>query len=63
MTLIVSDIKLKEGFLTDVHELAIFIFCMIGCGVSCWQLGKAHGIQETVVYLVDEGMLEVDEDE
>jgi len=49
--------------LTDVHELAIFIFCMIGCGVSCWQLGKAHGIQETVVYLVDEGMLEVDEDE
>lgn len=44
--------------------IAIFVFCMIGSGVSCYNLGKSLGINSTVQYLIDEGYLEVeDEDE
>ena len=44
-------------------ELAIFVFCLIGCGISCHRLGKQEGIETTIEHLVDQGMLEVDLDE
>jgi hypothetical protein len=47
---------------TSVAEFAIFIFCMIGCGISSWQLGKTTGVEATVQYMIDTGVLEVEED-
>lgn len=44
--------------------LAIFVFCLIGCGVHSYSLGKTHGIASTVEYLIEQGVLqEVDEEE
>jgi len=42
-------------------EIAIFIFCLIGCGLSCYNLGKQEGIETTIEHLVDEGLLKVEE--
>ena len=44
-------------------EIAIFIFCLIGCGGHCYHLGKQEGIEITIEHLVDQGMLEVDSEE
>tara|TARA_B110000977_G_scaffold138655_1_gene176084 strand:- start:496 stop:666 length:171 start_codon:yes stop_codon:yes gene_type:complete len=43
-------------------ELAIFVFCLIGCGVSCHAVGKQEGIAAAIEHLVDNGMLEIDEE-
>ena len=43
-------------------EGARFIFCLIGCGLTCHALGKQEGIETTIEHLVDHGMLEVDEE-
>ena len=40
----------------------IFAFCMIGCAGQAYYLGRRVGIQATVDYLVDQGVLEVDEE-
>ena len=42
-------------------NVVIFIFCLVGCGVHCWRLGKLEGIEGTVQYFIDEGYLEVEE--
>jgi len=47
---------------TSVLEFAIFIFCMIGCGIQCWHLGKGVGIEHTVQYMIDQGVLELEDD-
>lgn len=47
---------------TSIVEFAIFIFCMIGCGLQCWHLGKSVGIEATVQYMIDQGVLELEED-
>jgi hypothetical protein len=43
-----------------VMEIAIFIFCLIGCGMTSYHLGRQEGIETTIEHLVDHGMLEVD---
>jgi hypothetical protein len=47
---------------TSVAEFAIFLFCMIGCGIQCWHLGKTTGVEAAVQYMIDTGVLEVEED-
>ncbi len=42
-------------------ELAIFVFCLLGCGLTCHALGKKEGIELTIEHLVDQGLLELDE--
>ena len=44
-------------------EIAIFIFCLIGCGMTSYNLGKQEGIETTIEHLVDQGMLEVESEE
>jgi len=46
-----------------VMEIAIFIFCLIGCGLTSYSLGKQEGIETTIEHLVDQGMLEVESEE
>ena len=43
-------------------KLAVLMFCMIGCGMSCHALGKQEGIESTIEHLVDEGLLQIDEE-
>jgi len=43
-------------------EYAIFVFCVIGCGLTCHALGKQEGIETTIEHLVDNGLLELDEE-
>ena len=43
-------------------EGTIFVFCLIGCGLTCHALGKQEGIETTIEHLVDNGMLELDEE-
>jgi hypothetical protein len=42
-------------------EYAVFMFCLIGCGLTSHALGKQEGIETTIEHLVDQGMLELDE--
>jgi hypothetical protein len=44
-------------------QLAVFVFCLLGCGVHCWSLGRQEGVQGTIKYLVDNGLLEVEPEE
>ena len=43
-------------------EMSIFVFCLIGCGLTCHHIGKKEGIESTIEHLVDQGMLELDEE-
>ena len=43
-------------------EYAVFMFCLIGCGLTCHALGKQEGIECTIEHLVDNGMIELDEE-
>lgn len=39
----------------------IFAFCMLGCAGQAYYLGRRVGIEATVQYLIDAGVIEVDE--
>lgn len=50
--------------MVSVQALAIFVFCLIGCGITSWRLGRHEGITHTVQHFIDIGVLRiVDEDE
>ena len=40
----------------------IFAVCMFGCAGVSWHLGRRVGIENAVSYLVDQGVLDVEED-
>jgi len=39
----------------------IFAFCMAGCAGHAYYLGRRVGIQATVEFLIDQGVIEVDD--
>lgn len=43
--------------------LIIFTICLAGCGQTAFHLGRREGIENTVQYLIDTGVLEVDDEE
>jgi hypothetical protein len=47
----------------DIQVLAIFVFSMLGCGISCYAIGKKEGIQATITHLVSVGLLTLDDSE
>ena len=50
--------------MVDTPTIIIFIFCLVGCAVSSWFLGKHRGISDAVNYLAQQCMIIVeDEDE
>ena len=40
----------------------IFALCLGGCAQTAFHLGRREGIESTVQYLVDTGVLEVDDE-
>jgi hypothetical protein len=47
---------------TTVAGFIVFVICLIGCASTSWHLGRSVGIKGTVNYLVERGLLEVDDD-
>lgn len=39
----------------------IFAFCMAGCAGHAFYLGRRTGIEATVEYLIDKGVIEVED--
>lgn len=42
--------------------IIVFSICMFGCALTAFHLGRREGIESTVQYLVDVGVLEVDDE-
>ena len=45
----------------ETIEFAIWIFCMLGLGITSYRLGHTAGMEDMVQHLVDEGILKVGE--
>jgi hypothetical protein len=43
-------------------EFLIFSFCLAGCAGQSYYLGRKMGIESTVQYFIDQGVLEVDDE-
>lgn len=41
----------------DIYMVAIILFSVLGCGISCYHLGHKIGIHDSVTYLIDNGFL------
>mgnify|MGYP001246193094 FL=1 len=48
---------------TTMMEAAIFLFCLLGCGLTCHELGKQEGIETTIETLIDKGLLQTANEE
>lgn len=46
---------------TTPIDVFIFVFCLIGCGLTSYYLGHRAGVEGTVEYLIDTGVLTVEE--
>lgn len=47
----------------EVQVLAIFVFTLLGCGISSFLIGRKEGIRNTIDHLVEVGLLELDDKE
>lgn len=47
---------------TSIASLAIFAFCLVGCGLTSFFIGRQDGIESTVEYLIEVGVLEVEDE-
>ncbi len=48
---------------TTLAGFVVFAFCLIGCAAHSWHLGRKVGIKGAVNYLVDKGLIDVDDDD
>jgi len=52
----------KEGVsMATTPEIAIFVFCLIGCGLTSYFVGRQTGIEATVQHFIDAGILIVED--
>ena len=42
-------------------EIFILLFCIVGCGVSCWIIGHNSGMHDTIDVLTQNGTIELEE--
>ena len=47
--------------MVEVPSFVIFMFCLIGAGVQAFFLGKQVGVENTIQYLHDKGIVEFEE--
>jgi hypothetical protein len=45
----------------DTILFSIFLFCVVGCGLSSYHLGRLVGIRQSIDFLVDEGVLDAED--
>lgn len=54
---------IKEKRMVDITvAYVVFGFCMLGAALTAFHLGRREGIEGTVQYLIDAGVLEVDDE-
>jgi len=44
-------------------QLFIFIFCVVGCGLSSYFLGRQLGVSSCIDYLIEAGLIDIDTEE
>ena len=44
--------------MVEVPSFVIFMFCLVGAGVHSFFLGKQVGVENTIQYLHDKGIVE-----
>ena len=42
--------------------ITVFAICMAGCALTSFHLGRQEGIESTVQYLIDQGVIDIDDD-
>jgi len=47
--------------MAEVPSIAIFMFCLIGCGCQSYFLGKRYGVDITLLYLHEQGIIELED--
>jgi len=47
--------------MVEVPSFLIFMFCLAGCGIQAFFLGKQFGVENTIQYLHDKGIVEFEE--
>jgi hypothetical protein len=47
--------------MVEMHSIVVFIFCLVGCGIHSYFLGKRVGIMDCLGYLEDQGVIEFEE--
>ena len=45
----------------EIPSFLIFIFCLAGCGLHAFHLGKQVGVENTIEYLHDKGIVEFED--
>ena len=48
--------------MATASSLAIFVFCLVGCGLTSFFLGRRDGIEATVDYFIEIGVLEAEDE-
>ena len=60
---IIYTLKIYLGEFILFGAYVIFAFCMIGCAMHAFYLGRRTGITATVEHLIEIGVLQVDDEE
>ena len=47
--------------MVEVPSFVIFMFCLVGAGIHSFFLGKQVGVENTIQYLHDRGIVEFEE--
>lgn len=45
----------------DTTLVCIILFCVWGCGLQCYHIGRNSGISDAVQHMSDEGLIDLDE--
>lgn len=45
----------------EIPSFVIFIFCLAGCGLHSFHLGKQVGVENTIEYLHEKGIVELED--
>ena len=48
--------------MVEVPSIVIFVICLLGCGVHSFFLGRRIGVEHTLLYLENEGLIEFTEE-
>ena len=55
--------NIKEKGMATTPEIAVFVFCLVGCGLTSFFVGRQAGIEGAVQHFIDIGLLEIEEPE
>ena len=51
----------KQGNTMSIDLIALILFCVWGCGLTTYHLGRRVGIEDAVQHMADSGIIEFDD--